>query len=74
MADYLLGELDDTLTCPNTDGIVDAENAGWGVFGTASQQWERPIGPERRRGSYAHNGFSIEPRAAPAAASAHPGP
>lgn len=57
MEDYLGGNLDETRTCPETQGIVDAELNAWGVFGTATQQWQRPWGVENGRGSYAHNGF-----------------
>ncbi|MFK7790082.1 MAG: type II secretion system protein [Phycisphaeraceae bacterium] len=57
MEDYLFGDQDQARSCPDTEGIVDAESAGWGVFGTADQQWERPIGSTRGRGSYGHNGF-----------------
>lgn len=57
MEDYLLGDPDASRTCPDTAGIVDAENNPWGVFGTASQQWERALTGGRGRGSYGHNGF-----------------
>jgi prepilin-type N-terminal cleavage/methylation domain-containing protein/prepilin-type processing-associated H-X9-DG protein len=57
MEDYLLGDADDVRTCPMTAGIVESEVAGWGVFGTATQQWQRGINGRNGRGSYAHNGF-----------------
>lgn len=62
LEDYLNGDVDQTRTCPDTEGIVDAENQNWGVFGTAKQQWERPIGSVRGRGGYGFNGFFYDPK------------
>ena len=62
MKEYL-GDGGETRMCSETTGILDAENANWGVFGTAKLAWEPPMGGERGRGGYAHNGFFYDARA-----------
>ena len=62
MEPYLSGEFDDARTCPDTNGIIDNELANWGVFGSASHQWQRPYDGRQNRGSYGHNGYLYNPR------------
>ena len=57
MEPYFTGGLDESRTCPDTEGIVDSALAGWGVFGSTTHQWARPYNGRQNRGSYGHNGY-----------------
>ena len=56
LEDYLLGGTDSSRTCPDTEGLYDTP-AGWGVFGSAANLWQRGSGSGRQQGSYGFNGF-----------------
>jgi prepilin-type N-terminal cleavage/methylation domain-containing protein/prepilin-type processing-associated H-X9-DG protein len=57
MEPYFTGGLDESRICPDTDGIVQDQLAGWGVFGSTVHQWARPYNGRQNRGSYGHNGY-----------------
>ena len=57
MEPYFEGGLDESRTCPDTEGIVENLLAGWGVFGSTTHQWARPYNGRQNRGSYGHNGY-----------------